>query len=199
MALKIRMARGGAKKRPFYRIVITDSRMPRDGRFIERVGTHNPMVAKNHPGRVTLKEDRIKYWLGVGAKPSNRVACFLADVGLCEKPPIPEQTKKDKPKAKTLERLAAKEEAKKAAAEAKEAEAKAAAEAPAEEAPTEEAKEEAPAEEAPAEEAPAKEAKEEAPTEETKAEEAPERALAEEPAAEEAPTEEAPAEKTKEE
>ncbi|MDP6781593.1 MAG: 30S ribosomal protein S16, partial [Alphaproteobacteria bacterium] len=199
MALKIRMARGGAKKRPFYRIVITDSRMPRDGRFIERVGTHNPMVAKNHPGRVTLKEDRIKYWLGVGAKPSNRVACFLADVGLCEKPPIPEQTKKDKPKAKTLERLAAKEEAKKAAAEAKEAEAKAAAEAPAEEAPTEEAKEEAPAEEAPAEEAPAKEAKEEAPTEETKAEEAPERALAEEPAAEEAATEEAPAEKTKEE
>ncbi len=173
MALKIRMARGGAKKRPFYRIVITDSRMPRDGRFIERVGTHNPMVAKNHPDRVTLKEDRIKYWLGVGAKPSNRVAGFLADVGLCEKPPIPEQTKKDKPKAKTLERLAAKEEAKKAAAEAKEAEAKAAAEAPAEEAPAEEAKEEAPAEEAPAEEAPAEEAKEEAPAEEAPAEEAP--------------------------
>ena len=169
MALKIRMARGGAKKRPFYRIVVTDSRMPRDGRFIERVGTHNPMVAKNHPDRVTLKEDRIKYWLGVGAKPSNRVACFLADVGLCEKPPIPEQTKKDKPKAKTLERLAAKEEAKKAAAEAKEAEAKAAAEAPAEEAPAEEAKEEAPAEEAPAEEAPAEEAKEEAPAKEAKA------------------------------
>ena len=190
MALKIRMARGGAKKRPFYRIVITDSRMPRDGRFIERVGTHNPMVAKNHPGRVTLKEDRIKYWLGVGAKPSNRVACFLADVGLCEKPPIPEQTKKDKPKAKTLERLAAKEEAKKAAAEAKEAEAKAAAEAPAEEAPTEEAKAEAPAEEAPTEEV-----KEEAPAEEAEAEEAPAEEAPSKEAKEEAPAEEAKADK----
>ncbi len=190
MALKIRMARGGAKKRPFYRIVITDSRMPRDGRFIERVGTHNPMVAKNHPGRVTLKEDRIKYWLGVGAKPSNRVACFLADVGLCEKPPIPEQTKKDKPKAKTLERLAAKEEAKKAAAEAKEEEAKAAAEAPAEEAPTEEAKAEAPAEEAPTEEV-----KEEAPAEEAEAEEAPAEEAPSKEAKEEAPAEEAKADK----
>ncbi len=190
MALKIRMARGGAKKRPFYRIVVTDSRMPRDGRFIERVGTHNPMVAKNHPGRVTLKEDRIKYWLGVGAKPSNRVACFLADVGLCEKPPIPEQTKKDKPKAKTLERLAAKEEAKKAAAEAKEAEAKAAAEAPAEEAPTEEAKAEAPAEEAPTEEV-----KEEAPAEEAEAEEAPAEEAPSKEAKEEAPAEEAKADK----
>jgi len=199
MALKIRMARGGAKKRPFYRIVITDSRMPRDGRFIERVGTHNPMVAKNHPGRVTLKEDRIKYWLGVGAKPSNRVACFLADVGLCEKPPIPEQTKKDKPKAKTLERLAAKEEAQKAAAEAKEAEAKAAAEAPAEEAPTEEAKAEAPAEEAPTEEvkeeAPAEEVKEEAPAEEAEAEEAPAEEAPSKEAKEEAPAEEAKADK----
>ena len=190
MALKIRMARGGAKKRPFYRIVVTDSRMPRDGRFIERVGTHNPMVAKNHPGRVTLKEDRIKYWLGVGAKPSNRVACFLADVGLYEKPPIPEQTKKDKPKAKTLERLAAKEEAKKAAAEAKEEEAKAAAEAPAEEAPTEEAKAEAPAEEAPTEEV-----KEEAPAEEAEAEEAPAEEAPSKEAKEEAPAEEAKADK----
>ena len=190
MALKIRMARGGAKKRPFYRIVVTDSRMPRDGRFIERVGTHNPMVAKNHPGRVTLKEDRIKYWLGVGAKPSNRVACFLADVGLYEKPPIPEQTKKDKPKAKTLERLAAKEEAKKAAAEAKEEEAKAAAEAPAEEAPTEEAKAEAPAEEAPTEEV-----KEEAPAEEAEAEEAPAEEAPSKEAKEEAPAEEAKANK----
>jgi len=188
MSLKIRMARGGAKKRPFYRIVVTDSRMPRDGRFIERVGTHNPMVAKDHPDRVNLKEERIKYWLGVGAKPSTRVARFLADVGLYEKPPIPTgQTKKDKPKPKTLERLAAKEDADKAAAEAKEAEAKAEAEAPAEEAP---------AEEAPAEEAPAEEAKaEEAPAEEAPAEEAP----AEEAPAEEAKAEEAPAEESKEE
>ncbi len=192
MALKIRMARGGAKKRPFYRIVITDSRMPRDGRFIERVGTHNPMVAKNHPDRVTLKKDRIKYWLGVGAKPSNRVACFLADVGLCEKPPIPEQTKKDKPKAKTLERLAAKEEAKKAAIEAKEEETKAKEEPPAEE----EAKEEPPAEEEAKEEPPAEEeAKEEPPAEEEAKEEPPaEEEAKEEPPAEEEAKEEPPAE-----
>ena len=187
MSLKIRMARGGAKKRPFYRIVVTDSRMPRDGRFIERVGTHNPMVAKGHPERVTLKEERIKYWVSVGAKPTNRVARFLADVNLWERPLIPEQTKRDKPRAKTLERIAARAEAKKAAVEAKEEEAKRAAEAPAEEAPAEEAPaEEAPAEEAKAEEAPA----EEAPAEEAKAEEA---------AAEEAPAEKIPAEEAKEE
>ena len=161
MSLKIRMARGGAKKRPFYRIVVTDSRMPRDGRFIERVGTHNPMVDKGHPERVTLKEERIKYWVSVGAKPTNRVAHFLADVNLWERPSISEQTKKDKPRAKTLERIAVREEAKKAAIEVKEEEAKRATEAPVEEAPSEEA----PAEEAPVEEATAEEAaEEEAPT-----------------------------------
>ena len=184
MSLKIRMARGGAKKRPFYRIVVTDSRMPRDGRFIERVGTHNPMVVKAHPERVTLKEERIKYWVRVGAKPTNRVARFLADVNLWKRPSIPEQTKKDKPRAKTLERTAAREEAKKVAVEAKKEEAKRVTEAPveealAEEAPTEKAAaEEVTAEKASAEEAPA----EEAPAEEVKAEEAP---------AEEAPAEEA--------
>jgi small subunit ribosomal protein S16 len=177
MSLKIRMARGGAKKRPFYRIVVTDSRMPRDGRFIERVGTHNPMVAKGHPERVTLKEERIKYWVSVGAKPTNRVARFLADVNLWERPLIPEQTKRDKPRAKTLERIAARAETKKAAVEAKEEEAKRAADAPVEEAPAEEAK----AEEAAAEEALAEEAK------------------AEESPAEEAPAEKVPAEEAKEE
>ena len=187
MSLKIRMARGGAKKRPFYRIIVADSRMPRDGRFIERVGTHNPMVAKGHPERVTLKEERIKYWVSVGAKPTNRVARFLADVNLWERPSIPEQTKRDKPRAKTLERIAAREEAKKAAVGAKEEEAKRTAEAPAEEAPAEEAlAEEAPAEEAPAEEVSATEAK----AEEAAAEEAP---------AEEAPAEKAPVEEAKEE
>jgi small subunit ribosomal protein S16 len=118
MSLKIRMARGGAKKRPYYRIVVADSRMPRDGRFIEKVGSYNPMLAKDSPERVKLDQERIKHWLGVGAQPSDRVARFLADVGMMAKPKIPAQTKKDKPRAKTLERLKAAEEAAKAKAEA---------------------------------------------------------------------------------
>ena len=72
MATKIRLSRGGAKKRPFYRIVVADSRSPRDGRFIERVGTYNPMVAKDHPERIVLKEDRIKHWLAHGALPKGK-------------------------------------------------------------------------------------------------------------------------------
>jgi len=104
MSLKIRLARAGAKKRPFYRIVIADSRSPRDGRFIERVGSYNPMVAKDHPERVVLDVERIKHWLGVGAQPSERIARFLATAGLGEKPPIPQQTKKSLPKAKRQER-----------------------------------------------------------------------------------------------
>ena len=144
MGLRIRLARGGAKKRPFYRIVVADSRSPRDGRFIEKIGTYNPMVAKEHPDRIRLDEDRVKHWLSVGATPSDRVARFLGHANLIEMPAIPEQTKKNQPRAKTLERRAAAEEAKKAAEEA-------AAEAPAE-AP---AAEDAPAETAPAAEAPA--------------------------------------------
>ena len=155
MSLRIRLSRGGAKKRPFYRLVVTDSRFPRDGRYIERVGTYNPMVPKDHGDRLNLKEDRIKHWLGEGATPSDRVHRFLAAAGLMEARTFNEQPKKSKPKAKTLERMAEKEEKLKAAAEAAEA----AAAAPAEEAPAEEAPaEEAPAAEAPAEEAPAEEA-----------------------------------------
>ncbi len=193
MSLRIRLSRGGAKKRPFYRLVVADSRMPRDGRFIERLGTYNPMLPKDHPERILLREDRIKHWLGVGALPSDRVARFLGDAGIAPKPAIPEQTKKSQPKAKALERMKEAEEAKAAAAEAaKEAEA-----APAEEAPAEEAADERPAEaEASAEEAPAEEAAaEEAPAEEAPAGEAPaEEMPAEEPAAPEAPAEDAPAE-----
>jgi small subunit ribosomal protein S16 len=118
MSLKIRMARGGAKKRPYYRIVVADSRKPRDGRFIEKVGSYDPMLAKDSPARVKLDQERIKYWLGVGAQPSDRVARFLADVGMMEKPKVPVQTKKDKPRAKTLERIKAAEDAAKAKAEA---------------------------------------------------------------------------------
>lgn len=168
MSLRIRLARGGAKKRPYYRIVVADSRMPRDGRFIERVGSYNPMVAKDHPERIVLKEDRIKHWLSVGALPSDRVARFLGAAEIAPKPAIPGQTKKNQPKAKAQERL------KEAAEKAKEAAEAPAEEAPAEEAPAEEVVAEAPAEaaaeEAPAE-APAEAAAEEAPAEETPAEE----------------------------
>jgi small subunit ribosomal protein S16 len=114
MATKIRMTRHGAKKRPFYYIVIADSRSPRDGRFIERVGTYNPMLEKGHPDRVTLKVERVKYWVSVGAKPSDRVQRFLADAGLMDKPVIHESPKKSAPKAKAQER--AKEAAAAAAA-----------------------------------------------------------------------------------
>lgn len=172
MALTIRLSRGGAKKRPYYRIVVADSRRARDGRFIERVGSYNPMLAKDATDRVKLDADRIQYWLGVGAQPSDRVARFLADAGMGDKPAIHEQTKKDKPKAKAQERLKEAEEKAKAAEEA----AAAAAAAPEEEAPAEEAAaDEAPAEEAAAEEAPAEEAaapaEEEAPAEEAAEEE----------------------------
>jgi small subunit ribosomal protein S16 len=167
MALKIRLSRGGAKKRPFYRIVVADSRKPRDGRFIERVGHYDPMLPREDPKRVVLNEERIRHWLSHGAQPSHRIAVFLSKAEMGEKPAIPEQTKQHLPRAKTLERMKEAEEAA-AAAEA----AKAAAEAPAEEAS---------AEEAPAEEAAPEEA-------------APEEAAPEEAAAEEAPAEAAPAE-----
>jgi small subunit ribosomal protein S16 len=189
MALKIRLTRRGAKKRPFYRIVVADSRSPRDGRFIERLGHYNPMVPKDHPDRIVLKEDRIKHWMGVGAQPTDRVARFLGQAGIMEMPAIPEQTKKNQPRPKTVERLKAAEEA---AAAPKEAPAE---DAPAEEAPAEEVSAaEAPAEEAATEEAPAEEAAtEEAATEETPAEETPaEEAPAEESAAEEKPAEDTP-------
>ncbi len=187
MALKIRMSRGGSKKRPFYRIVVADSRMPRDGRYIEKLGTYNPLLSKDGGERVKLDTDRAKHWLDQGAKPSDRVSRFLDDAGLWKRE-ARNNPEKAKPGLKARERLEAQKEAEE---EAKRAAEEAAA-APAEEAPAEEAAaEEAPAEETPAEEAPA----EEAPAEEAPAEEAP----AEEAAAEEAPAEEAPAEEAAEE
>ncbi len=118
MSLKIRLTRGGAKKRPYYHIVIADSRSPRDGRFIERVGAYNPMVDKTHAERLVLKNERIEYWLKMGAQPSDRVARFLGDAGLMEKRKTADTPKKSAPKAKAQER--AKSEA---AAAAKAAEA----------------------------------------------------------------------------
>ena len=116
MGLKIRMARGGAKKRPFYSIVVADSRSPRDGRFIEKLGVYNPMLDKGHPDRLVMKVERIQHWLKIGALPSERVARFLGDAGLAPKPEIRETPKKSAPRAKTQERSKAATETAAAAA-----------------------------------------------------------------------------------
>ena len=133
MSLKIRLSRGGAKKAPFYRLVVADSRSPRDGRFVERVGTHNPRLPHDHAERLVVKEDRIKHWLSVGALPTDRVQRLLSKVGLTEMPKINEQTKKNKPRAKTVERMKEAEEAAKTESEVS---------SPAEEAPVENVAEE---------------------------------------------------------
>lgn len=170
MALAMRLSRGGRKKRPFYRIVVADKRMPRDGRYIERLGTYNPLLNDDNENRVTLNKERIEYWLGQGAKPSERVALFLGKAGLIDMPAQPVRPNKSEPSEKTKQLKADKEEKRKAAEEAAaaaaeeaKAEAEAATEAPAEdaaaEAPAEDAAAEAPAEEAKAEDAPAEEAK----------------------------------------
>ena len=164
MALKIRLARGGAKKRPFYRIVVAEASSPRDGRYVERVGTYNPMVPKDHDQRLIINGERITFWLGKGAKPTERVQKMLASAGLMAAPVLRDQPKKSAPGKKRAEREAEAAEAAAAAAEAAaaEAEAAAAAEAPVEEAAAEDVPAaEAPAEEAAAEDAPAAEAGEE--------------------------------------
>ena len=107
MSLKIRLARGGAKKRPHYRIVVADSRMPRDGRYIERLGTYDPLLDKDNENRVDLKEERIRYWLSQGAKPTDRVARFLGTAEIIPMPAQRNNPEKAKPKAKAQERLAA--------------------------------------------------------------------------------------------
>ncbi|MDE0050935.1 MAG: 30S ribosomal protein S16 [Rhodospirillales bacterium] len=145
MALKIRLSRAGAKKRPFYRVVVADSRSPRDGRFLERLGTYDPMLPKDHPERVRLNEERIRHWLDVGALPSERVARFLGAAEIIPMPAQRNNPQKAKPKAKAVERAAARAEKAEAAASAK-AEAPAEAEAaPGAAAPEEAAPEEAPA------------------------------------------------------
>ena len=167
MAMKIRLARGGSKKRPFYRIVAADSRMPRDGRFIEKLGTYNPLLPKDSEDRIKMNIERIEYWLGQGAQPTDRIARFLEAAGKLEK------TERNNPQ-KAQPGKKAQERAEEKAAKAADADA-----APAEEAVAEEtAAEEAPAEEAVAEEAPAEEA-------------SAEEAAAEEPAAEDAEEEKA--------
>ena len=135
MAMKIRLARGGSKKRPFYRIVAADSRMPRDGRYIEKLGTYNPLLPKDSEERVKMNMERVQYWLGQGAQPTDRISRMLEAAGVLEKKERA-NPKKGEPGQKAKDR-----------AEEKAAKAAEAAEAPAEEAPAEEA----PAEEAAAE------------------------------------------------
>ena len=100
MSVSLRLSRGGSKKRPFYRIVAADIRSPRDGKYLERLGTYNPMRPKDDPERISLNVERIKYWLSVGARPTEKVTKFLAKEGLAEKPVISKQTKQDKPNYK---------------------------------------------------------------------------------------------------
>ncbi len=169
--LKLRLSRGGTKKRPVYKVVVADSRFARDGRFIEKVGFFNPLLPKEKKERVGLEAERIKYWLGQGAKPTTRVARILGENELMPMPangnnPIKAVPKKERNKKEEDNKeapkadVAPKEEAPKADAapkeEAPKAEAAPAAEAPKEEAPK---AEEAPAAEAPKEEAPAEEKK----------------------------------------
>ena len=104
MSLKIRMSRGGAKRRPFYSIVVAESRMPRDGRFIEKLGTYNPLLQRSDANRVVLKKERIEHWLKMGATPSDRVQLFLAEAGMMSKPRRREQTQQHLPKTKAQER-----------------------------------------------------------------------------------------------
>ena len=125
MALKIRLARGGSKKRPYYQIVVADARSPRDGRFLEKVGSWNPMLAKDNPQRVELKADLIKEWIAKGAQPTDRVLRFLAEAGLADRA-ARSNPEKALPGKRALERVAEKkqkaEDAAAAAAEASAAE-----------------------------------------------------------------------------
>ncbi len=190
MAVSIRLSRGGSKKRPYYRIVVADARSPRDGQFIEKVGTYNPMLAKDDANRVTLNAERLTHWLSVGAQPSDRVLRFLDAAGLKERP-ARNNPNKGKPGEKALERIEENEKKAAAAVEAAAAAEAAVAEAAAAPAPEPEAEPEI-SEEAPAAEeaAPAEAAVEEAAPAEAAAEEA---TAAEEAAPAEATTEEAPA------
>lgn len=131
--LKIRLARAGAKKRPYYHIVVSDSRSPRDGKFIEKVGSYNPMLAKDDANRVILKNDRLTYWVGKGAQATDRVAMFLGRAGIIAMPERKNNPQKAAPGQKMQER--AKERAKKEEAKREAANAPAAEEAPAAEAP----------------------------------------------------------------
>lgn len=126
MAVKIRLSRGGSKKRPFYRIVAADQRAPRDGRYLEKLGTYNPMLPQDHAERLVVDAEKVKQWLSNGAQPTERLAKLFSNIGLCAKPALKNQPIKSAPKAKAQERL--KEKAEKAAAAAEAANSEASAE-----------------------------------------------------------------------
>ncbi len=130
MTVRIRLSRGGSKKHPYYRVVAADQRAPRDGRFIEKLGSYNPLLPQDHQERLVLDVEKVKAWLAKGAQPTDRLQKLFANLGICAAPATRNQPKKSAPKAKALERIKEKEEKAKAAAEA----AAAAAAAPAEEA-----------------------------------------------------------------
>ena len=125
MAVRIRLSRGGSKKRPFYRIVTADQRAPRDGRFIEKLGSYNPMLPQDHAERLVVDAEKVKAWIAKGAQPTDRLQKLFANLGLCAAPAIKAQPKKSAPKAKAVERMKEKEEKAKAVAEAAAAEASA--------------------------------------------------------------------------
>ena len=116
MAVRIRLSRGGSKKRPYYRIVAADQRAPRDGRFIEKLGAYNPMLPQDHAERLVLDTEKVSGWLAKGAQPTERLQKMFAALGLCAAPKAVERPKKSAPKAKAVERM--KEKAAKAAAAA---------------------------------------------------------------------------------
>jgi len=160
----MRLSRGGSKKRPYYRIVIADARSPRDGRFIEKIGTYNPLLAKDSPERIKLDADRAKHWLSVGAQPTDRVARFLDVAGVKERA-ARNNPNKGKPGEKATERAEERAEKLKAAEEAKAAEAEAVIAAEVEAATEEPTPEAEAVAEATAEEAPAPQADAETPAE----------------------------------
>ena len=100
MALKIRLTRGGAKKKPYYRIVVAENTSPRDGKFVERVGSYNPMLAQDNAERYMINAERVKYWMSVGAQPTERVARILGHLNVIEKPAVPNRPKKSQPRKK---------------------------------------------------------------------------------------------------
>ena len=110
MALRLRLARGGSKKRPFYKLVVAENTAPRDGKFLERLGSYNPLLEKDNQERLVINAERVKHWLSVGAQASERVEKLLAELNIMEKPAISERPKKSAPKKKAQERLKAAEE-----------------------------------------------------------------------------------------
>lgn len=129
MTVRIRLSRGGSKKHPYYRVVAADQRAPRDGRFIEKLGSYNPLLPRDHAERLVLDVEKVKTWLSKGAQPTERLQKLFANLGLCAAPAIRNQPKKSAPKAKALERIKEKEEKATAAAEAAAAAAEGSAEA----------------------------------------------------------------------